>query len=495
MTPFGTGRAWARPFVFALAALASAGAPAREPARLPLPVRSALAAAGIPPGAAALYLQDVGARAPALSYNTAQPMNPASTIKLLTTYAALELLGPSFTWKTEAYTDGPMRGDVLDGDLVLRGTGDPKLTIENFWLMLRALRARGLREIRGDLVLDRSYFAAVPYDPGGFDNAPARAYNVGPDALLLNFKAIRFHFVPDTYGKSVRVIPEPNPAQLELHASVALSDAPCADWRSQIRAQFESNDASARASFDGSYPAACGENTWNVALLSHASYVWGVFRELWEELGGTFKGGVRNGVAGPDARMLYTAESPPLSEVVRDINKFSNNVMARQLFLTLSAEALRAPGEDARSAEIIRSWLLRKGLPADELVIENGAGLSRNDRISARTLARVLLAAWHSPVMSEFVASMPLVAGDGTMRRRLRGAPVAGQAHVKTGTLAGVRALAGYVLAHDGRRFAVVFLVNHPNALAADTAQDALLRWVYENGKGGRARDASAGGG
>ena len=467
----------------ALFASASLAAPGREAARLPPPVRSALAAAGIPAQAAALYVQDVALEAPRIAHNAAAPMNPASTVKLLTTYAGLELLGPSFTWKTEAWADGALRGDVLEGDLVLRGGGDPRLTIENFWLLLRALRARGLREIRGDLVLDRSYFAAAPYDPGRFDNEPARAYNVGPDALLVNFKAIRFHFVPDPGSRSVRVVSEPHPAQLELRASVALSDAPCGDWRSQIRARFESNDASARASFEGNYPAACGENTWNVALLSHSSYVWGMFRELWEELGGTFRGGVRDGVAGPGARLLYSAESPPLSEVIRDINKFSNNVMARQLVLTLSAETLHVPGDDARSAEVVRAWLLGKGLPAQEVVIENGAGLSRDDRISAASLGKMLVAAWRSPVMSELVASMPLVATDGTMRRRLRDAPVAGQAHVKTGSLAGVRAVAGYVLARDGRRYALAFLVNHANAAAAEPAQDALLRWVYEKGR------------
>jgi serine-type D-Ala-D-Ala carboxypeptidase/endopeptidase (penicillin-binding protein 4) len=364
----------------------------------------------------------------------------------------------------------------------LRGGGDPKLTLESFWLLLRALRARGLREIRGDLVLDRGYFEAIEYDPGKFDKEPARAYNVGPDALLVNFKAIRFHFVPDPERKQVQVIPEPHPAQLEVSASVALSDGACGDWRARLKGAFESNDASARATFSGSYPAACGESTWNVALLSHPSYVWGVFRELWEELGGTFKGGARDGALPPGARLLYTAESPSLPEVVRDMNKFSNNVMARQVFLTLSSETLKVPGNDQRSAEVVRAWLGRKGLSGDELVVENGAGLSRNDRIGAATLGALLVDAWHSPVMAEFTASMPLVAYDGTMRRRLRTANVAGQAHIKTGSLAGVRALAGYVLARDGGRFAVVFFINHSNAGAGEPAQDALLRWVYENG-------------
>jgi serine-type D-Ala-D-Ala carboxypeptidase/endopeptidase (penicillin-binding protein 4) len=191
---------------------------------------------------------------------------------------------------------------------------------------------------------------------------------------------------------------------------------------------------------------------------------------------------VRDGTVPAGARLLYAAESPPLSEVVRDINKFSNNVMARQVFLTLSAEKLALPANEQRSEDVIRAWLGGKGLSANELSLENGAGLSRSDRVSAATLGRLLIDAWHSPVMSELVASMPLVASDGTMRRRLRNAGIAGQAHVKTGSLAGVRALAGYVLARDGRRFAVVFFINHPNAAAGEAAQDALLRWVYDNG-------------
>jgi D-alanyl-D-alanine carboxypeptidase/D-alanyl-D-alanine-endopeptidase (penicillin-binding protein 4) len=473
-----------RPALAGIALLASlicaSAASGREPARLPPQVRSALSAAGIPAGSVALYVREVGARAPAVAHNASEPMNPASTMKLVTTYAALDLLGPSFTWKTEAYASGAIRGDVLEGDLVLRGTGDPKLTLENFWLLLRALRERGLREIRGDLVLDRGYFEPAAYDPGKFDSEPARAYNVGPDALLVNFKAIRFHFFPDPEGGSVRVIPEPRPAQLEIHAAVALADGPCNDWRARLKAEFESDDASARVRFSGSYPQACGESTWNVALLSHPSYVWGVFRELWEELGGSFRGGVRDGAVPAGARLLYAAESPPLTEVVRDINKFSNNVMARQVFLTLSAEKLALPANEQRSRDVIRAWLAGKGI-AEQVALENGAGLSRDDRISAATLGTLLIEAWHSPVMSELVASMPLVASDGTMRRRLRNAGVAGQAHIKTGSLAGVRALAGYVLARDGRRFAVVFFINHPNAAAGEPAQDALLRWIYDN--------------
>jgi D-alanyl-D-alanine carboxypeptidase/D-alanyl-D-alanine-endopeptidase (penicillin-binding protein 4) len=454
--------------------------PVRAQAALPAPVAASLAAAGIAANGVAAFVQEVGSASPLLAFNTAQPMNPASTMKLLTTYAALELLGPSFTWKTEAYASGAMSGDVLEGDLVLRGTGDPKLTVENFWLLLRGLRARGLREIRGDLVLDRGYFESFEEDAASFDNEPLRSYNVSPDALLLNFKTVRFTFSPDLERRRVQVVAEPRPAQLELAQSVRLSEGPCGDWRTRIKAEFRSSEGGARASFSGTYPASCGEQTWNVALLPHGTYVYGVFRQLWGEMGGVLRGGFREGNPRPGSALLFSLDSPSLAEVVRDINKFSNNVMARQLFLTLSGEILRLPASAERSSAVIQSWLKQKSLEFPELVIENGAGLSRRERISAGHLGALLLLAWKSPVMPEFIASMPLVAYDGTMRRRMNFDPIAGQAHIKTGSLSDARAAAGYVLDRNGRRFAVVFIINHANAAAGEVAQDVLLRWIYE---------------
>ena len=462
-----------------IAALALASVQAAGADALPAPVAAALRAAAVPLADAAVVVHEVGAARPLLAHNAGKPMNPASTMKLVTTLAALELLGPTFAWKTEMWAAGTQQGDVLEGDLVLRGTGDPKLTVENFWLVLRALRARGLREIRGDLILDRSYFEAMSQNEARFDNEPLRPYNVAPDALLLNFKAFRFTFVPDPEHGSAQVTVEPRSTLLEVSNAVRLVEGPCNDWRARLKADFNGNGGTARARFSGLYPASCGEKTWNVALQSHPNYVLGVFRQLWEELGGTLRGGVRDGTAPSGARLLYSNPSPALAEVVRDMNKFSNNVMARQLFLTLSAEVTKQPARADRSAQVVQGWLARKGLEFPELVMENGSGLSRSERISAANMGRLLLAAYASAVMPEFIASMPLVANDGTMRRRLKYESVAGQAHIKTGSLSDVRSLAGYVLDARGRRFAVVFIVNHPNAGATQGAQDALLNWVY----------------
>jgi D-alanyl-D-alanine carboxypeptidase/D-alanyl-D-alanine-endopeptidase (penicillin-binding protein 4) len=447
---------------------------------LPSPVAQALARAGLPASAVALYVQEVDAWRPTAIFNASQAMNPASTIKLVTAFAALELLGPSYTWKTEAYLLGRLQGDVLDGDLALKGYGDPKLTIENFWLFLRALRARGLREIRGDLVLDRSYFDVADHDPASFDSEPLRPYNVGADALLVNYKAVRFFFLPNAAGRAVTVVPEPKLPQLEVRTSVRLADGPCGDWRAGLRYDLQRNGALVRASFSGAMPASCGERVWYLAPFPPSQYLYGVFKALWAELGGALHGGVREGQVPAGATPFAAFESPPAADVLRDMNKFSNNVMARQVFLTLSAETLKLPGRYDRSARAVQSWLAARSLDVPELVIENGSGLARGDRISAEGLGRLLVAAYRSPVMPEFIATMPLVAYDGTMKKRLTSDGVSGQAHIKTGSLSGVRSLAGYVLDRKGRRFAVVFFVNHPNAGASQSAQDALLKWVHD---------------
>jgi D-alanyl-D-alanine carboxypeptidase/D-alanyl-D-alanine-endopeptidase (penicillin-binding protein 4) len=220
-----------------------------------------------------------------------------------------------------------------------------------------------------------------------------------------------------------------------------------------------------------------------MALLTHPQYVYAVFRQLWEEMGGTLRGRVREGVVPAGAKPFAVFESPSVAEIVRDMNKYSNNVMARQIFLTLSAETMNQPGRYDRSSRAVQSWLQARGLDIPELVIENGSGLSRSDRISAGSLGRLLIAAYRSSVMPEFIASMPLVAHDGTLRKRMKFDSVAGQAHIKTGSLGDVRSIAGYVLDRTGRRVAVVFIVNHANAGAGQAAQDAVLKWVYEAGR------------
>ena len=469
---------FARLTALALLLLPAALALAQPATTLPEPVARALAQAGIPESAVGVYVHEIGAEQPVLSIGAERALNPASTMKLVTTYAGLEMLGPAYVWNTDVLTDGTLTQDVLAGNLYIKGAGDPKLTVESFWLLLRSLRARGVREIRGDLILDRRLFAEEVQDPGAFDDQPTRPYNTGPSALLVNFKAVTLQFIPDAATRTVRIAVEPPLPQVQIINNLKIADGPCGDWVGKLRLDSQGNADSARLAFNGTYALDCGEGMRSFSVLGHRQYIGALFTQLWKDLGGTFNGQVRDGATPEQARRLTTSRSLSLSEIVRDVNKYSNNVMARQLFLTLGING-SAPATTAAATNGIKQWLALKGLAVPELVLENGSGLSRIERISARNLGAVLLNAWSSPVMPELMASLPVAAVDGTLRKRLKSAEVAGQAHVKTGSLSGVRSIAGYVLDARGNRSVIVFLVNHTNAFNAQAAQDALMAWAH----------------
>ena len=452
------------------------GAQSTPSLALPEAVAAALKTANVPASAVGITVASLSGSGLTLTLNENQPMNPASTMKLATTLGGLELLGPQYQWRTDLMSNAPLKNGVLDGDLWLRGTGDPQLVIEDLWLLVQRLRGVGVREIRGNLILDRSAFEAAPHDPSAFDGEALRPYNAGPDALLLNYKAVSFHFIADHENKLARVYALPALAGLMTPATVRGVEGACNDWRVRLGGDFSDP---LRPTFRGSYPLSCGDKVWHVSMLETHQYAEALFRSLWESSGGVWKGRVREGLVPSDAKLLAQHESRPLAELIRDINKYSNNVMARQLFLTLGAEASRRPANKERAQRAVGDWLASKGLDRREFVLENGAGLSRIERLTASALARLLQSAFASPLMPEFVSSLPIVGVDGTMRRRT---PAAGSAHIKTGLLSDTRAIAGYVLAASGKRYVVVAFINHPNAGAGQPALDALLNWVYVQG-------------
>ena len=460
----------------ALVVLASAGE-----AALPQPVERAFRDAKIPLDAVGIVVQEVNGRRPLFAQQIDRPFNPASVMKLVTTFAALELLGPDYRWKTDAYLGGTLERGVLHGDLLLKGGGDPKITVEQWQAFMATLRARGLEAVDGDLVLDRTFFAPIAHDPAAFDREPLKPYNVGPDALLVNFKSVRFGFAPLAAGDAPLVTFEPALSNVTVSTQPQLSGGDCSDWRTNLQAVFIDQGVRAEAAFPGRYPAGCGERELWVALLSHPAYVHAMFDAYFRAAGGIFSGGWRSGVAPRGAAPFATLESPPLWDIVRDVNKLSNNVMARQIFLTLATVDAPPPATTAHAAQTVRRWLAAQKIDAPELVLENGSGLSRRERISAGSLARLLIAADKSNVREEFASSLAVAAMDGTVQRRFQDGTVAGQALLKTGTLEGVRALAGYVLDRDGRRFAVVAIVNGPSASRAQGALDALVQWVYRD--------------
>ena len=449
---------------------------------LPPTVMAGLERAHVPLSSVSVVIEKVGDRQPSVAVNAGQPMMPASTMKLVTTWSGLSMLGPDYRWKTSAYTDGEVDASgTLHGNLYIKGTGDPKLVPEELIDLVQKIRAAGVARIDGALVLDKSEFDASTRDLPSFDGDDSAPYNVGPDPLMYAFKSVSFTFSPSREGVSIDVVPPV--AQWQIDNQIRQRGGACGGMLPSPQVLPGQNGV-VTASFAGSYAMRCGDRTLNMAApVDHSTFFADGFLALWQQTGGSLfanpGGAVREGVVPPRARLLAVHESPPLSDVVHDINKFSNNVMARNLFLTLGAVTGKPPATTVKAATAVNAFLRRSGLAMPELVLDNGCGLSREEHISALSLANLLQNANASPVAQVFIDSLPVVGVDGTMRNRLTNAGVEGNAHIKTGTLRDVRAIAGYVAAENGETWIVVSLINDPRAEAARAAHDALLEWVY----------------
>ena len=454
---------------------------ARDRSYLPPEVERVLTQRRIPGTSLSVLVREIGREEPLVSYNAQVPRNPASTMKVLTTYAALEILGPAYTWRTRAYATGEVRDLVLQGNLVLEGGGDPFMTADRWWGFVNGLRQLGIERIAGDVVIDNSYFAPQGDDRGSFDNRPYRTYNVLPDALLVNSQTVNVSIVPDEATGSVRARVNPWPANLAVDNAVRLDRGPCRRGGGGVVVAMPEGPAGNRLSLGGHYASGCGPMAVTRAVMRAPDFAFGTFKTYWQQSGGTLDGSMRLGTVPAGARLVFTYESLTLAEVIRLVNKFSSNVMARTLLLTLGAEKAGRPGSAAGGDRVVRDFLASRGIVIPDLVLENGSGLSRTERISAEGLAAVLLDAWRSPYAAEFQASLPLSAVDGTLRRRFRSPGMEGRLRMKTGTLQDVSALAGYVNAASGKTYVVVIILNHPGAEhgAGEQAQAALVDWVF----------------
>ena len=411
-----------------------------------------------------------------------RPFNPASTMKLVTTHAALAMLGPNYRWTTRFLTTGPIRDGVLQGDLILQGGGDPHLVIEDLHALMADLRAQGLTTIRGDLVVDDARFAVGPADGEAFDGDASQAYNVRPWAALTNFKASKLVIDP----KKRQLALEPPLADVQLRYDVKVLKGRCRTGGTRLGVQDGATAAGRPVvSVNGTQVRACGSQQFYAAMLDHQQFLHGIFKAAWKDMGGQFTGRTRiQPGAAVRGRPLYAWQSTlDLGEVVHHINKFSNNVMTRMLLLEMAAASGQGALPPDRAGQWLHQWYRGQGLALPSLVMENGSGLSRQARISAGDMVALLARAAGSPTAPWFEASLPVVGIDGTMKTRLRMDPVAGQAQIKTGTLQDVRAIAGYVTAASGRRYALSLMINgkYP-AERALHAQDELLRWVYRHG-------------
>lgn len=436
---------------------------------LPTALTQALEHAGIDADSFGLVVQALDAPTPALSHGAERPFNPASTLKLLTTLAALDTWGPAHTFKTEVWLRGELSEGVLYGDLILRGGGDPGLDAERFRGLLRELQARGLRSIRGDVRLDTRLYELAGHGSPGFEHEPLKPYNAAPSALLVQRGTTALRLTPEADRVTARL----DPASLPVDNRLELAPELDCDMAS---ADLDLRRADDTLVVAGRLPGHCGPRTVGLTLLSPEATTAHYFRARWAEMGGELTGEIRLAPVPDEAVPWFSVESQPLATLVRDINKHSHNVMAKMLYLNLGAHQFGVPATWDKGERAVRAWLAEKGLALPGLVLENGSGLSRVERITPAGLAALLHWAADQPLYYEFAASLPALGKEGTLRRRLKDAPQAGRAWLKTGSLDGVRALAGYLLDGQGRRWLLVSFINHPGAARAGPVLDALLR-------------------
>jgi D-alanyl-D-alanine carboxypeptidase/D-alanyl-D-alanine-endopeptidase (penicillin-binding protein 4) len=470
-----------------LACLACAAAARGE---LPPAMTQALRASGLPQDAIGIVVQRVSDGVTVLSHNAERPMQPASTLKPLIALVALETLGPDFRARSEVLADGEIAGNVLRGNLVLRGRGDVDLDWRALERMLSLVRLKGIREIRGDVVLDRTFFEPARTDLGlaPFDETPEFRYNFIPDALSLNMNLVELQLVSD--GARVRVASSPDLADVKFVAEFSLVDRECGDWEEgwTLPAIETDRRGGVTVRLRGEFPRDCTAST-EINVIDRDVFAERLFRSLWKGLGGSLHGRVREGTTSAGAKLLAVHRSRHLAELLRDINKNSDNAVTRVVYLAIGAASTADPKlPTAKRAESeVRAWLARNSIGEEGLVLENGSGLSRLERIRPAQLAAVMRAALRSEWSSEFVSSLPMAAVDGAMRTRLTKSVAARRARIKTGTLRNASAVAGFVTDTRGEVHVVVAMINDDAATKeiARPVLDVLVDWVAARGSAG----------
>ena len=459
--------------------------PINSAAELPDSVLDILQQKNIPEKSLGVLIQGLDDPTPLVAHNINTPFNPASVMKLVTTYAALQILGPDYQWKTEFYLDGRLKNGALFGNLAVKGYGDPYLVEETLLPVLRSLRQKGLQHITGKLVVDNSYFEKSRQDPGAFDNKPHRVYNANPSALMTNFQATRFTFTPNAHAGEIEIDAWPASPELNIDNDMKLVDGKCRGSHRWPHMWFTNSGDQLTARFKGNYSSQCGQHEVHRAVAPPAALFYGAFIPAWRYLDGSLVNGYREGLAPQNNKPFHVHYSKPLADIIRLINKHSNNVMTKQLLLTIGATSGEAPpGTMEKGRQVIKQWMQSENIDTTGFVIDNGSGLSRDSRVTVNTLNQLARHQWQSPWMPEMLSSLSILSRDGTGKKRFKDKTLEGNMHIKTGIIDHVRSMAGVFQSKTGKRYIVLSLQNHPNIhqSTGTKIQDALLEWLDVNG-------------
>jgi serine-type D-Ala-D-Ala carboxypeptidase/endopeptidase (penicillin-binding protein 4) len=454
--------------------------------------------AGIASDSVGLYALALDQTIPKFAHNPDQAFVLASTTKIITSIAALDVLGPGFKWRTNAYLNGTLENGVLSGDLLIVGGGDPLLDYEKLVAWFKLLQKRGLKEIAGNIILDRHRFALVDKDHINTPKPEWRnPHHALPDALVVGEGTLKVQ-IANIAGTKVITL-DPPIEGIDL-VDQTKSIARCANSKLAISVEFVDASAPPKALVTGDWAPDCPSVAVETNPLDQISFSGAAIAAAWKAAGGTLTGSIieqappvavkairvrTRGKASkpPRARKAWsTLESKQLLDAIKQVNKWSNNLVSRNVLLSLSEGFPNRAATLQSAQKNIDIWLQSKGFNDGDLKVENGSGLSRNEKGRPRALAQLLRDVTFTKIDGAFRSSLSIAGVDGTMGSRLKRSEFIGKILIKTGTLTDVRAIAGYVTSKSGQVYAVVGIVNHANTGRALQALDSFIEWVHHNG-------------
>jgi D-alanyl-D-alanine carboxypeptidase/D-alanyl-D-alanine-endopeptidase (penicillin-binding protein 4) len=443
---------------------------------LPQGIQAAIKRSGIPSKDISIYIKEAGKGSRTVaSLNALQTRTPASVIKVLTTYAAVLKLGFDYRWPTQFYRQGSLKNGILHGDLIIKGFGDPTLDTDDLEEIVSRIKAAGIRKITGNIVIDRSYFNVGNKNSSKFDENPYSPYNAMPDAMMFNERVSTICVAPNKNDVHKK---HPDGSYI-VHNQLQRVNKPCRGRYSWPRIKIDDSKAVPEVWLKGKISKRCGKRDICKVITKPYKSFYYALKDTLQEGGIEVKGRMRLHKVPKDARILFTHYSKFLEKIVSRTAKKSNNLYARHLLLFLGARLYGAPATLDKGRRAVRQILQKHGALASGLLkIDNGSGLSRNAKLNARILARMLDNAYSRYGM-RWMKTLSIAGVDGTIKRRFRGTIVRNRAWMKTGTLKRVKNIAGYVKNKKGRYYTAVIIVNTKKGRwKAAKLQNEIIKWL-----------------
>ncbi len=414
------------------------------------------------------------------NYHPEDPLIPASNMKLLTTSVSLIRLGPDYRFKTGIYTTSPLVDGILHGDLYLKGFGDPFLVNEQMWMLTHELALRGLKKITGDIIADESFFDHIRSPEGWDEDRPPFWYNAEIGALSFNFNTVTINIRPGPApGQNAIALLDPDLPCLKLiNDAITINKGKKKDL--YVRRLYSEGENVIQV--QGRIPLGRPIIKIYRTIKDPATYTIMAFRSFLKSEGIEFDGKSRSGRTPENAIPFYIHESKPLSRIIADLNKISNNFIAEQILKTMGAEIEGPPGTHAKGLLVVKETLVEKGIPISGLKMYDGSGLSPLNRIPVRLICDILLYTTNSDQWGpEFVSSLAVSGIDGTLKDRQGCSKIAGKIRAKTGRISGVSALSGYLWTISGKPLIFSILMNGKKSQMEEfmNSQDRILSILY----------------